>query len=83
MHTYRSQYRIIEQKEILDLLINYNKLNSEEIKYYLLELCNKGNVELISSYLNETVENESNDLVFKIDKADSTTSLFKIKVNFE
>lgn len=50
------------RKEILDILTNYNNLQSEnefvEIQYQLYEACQKGNLELIKIYLSETIEND-------------------------
>lgn len=39
----------------------------------------EGDIDLIKIYLSETVENYSNDLFIKIDKANRTASLFSVK----
>ena len=71
-----------KKKEISELLANHNQLRSQqefdEIKYQLHEACKKGDLELIEIYLSGTIENETNDLTFKINKTNKTASLFKI-----
>mgnify|MGYP001103273887 CR=1 FL=1 len=73
------------KEEILDIFKNHNKLNSREefieIRYNLQSACTKGDVELIKLLLSEKIENDSKDLVFTIDKAKKTASLFKVKGN--
>ena len=76
-----------KKQEILDLLQNYNNLRSEEefeeVENKIHRACKEGDVELIKIYLGEKIENESKDLIFKIDKTNQTASLFKVNNNIE
>ena len=69
--------------EIVDLFLNCNNLRSEEeffdLESSIHEACRVGDLELLKIYLSETVENQSKDLLFKIDRPTRTASLFKIK----
>ena len=71
-----------KKKEIHELFINHNKLRSQqeldEVDPLLRMACNIGYLEPIEIYLSETIENESNDMKFKINKTNKTASLFKI-----
>ena len=71
-----------KRDKILNLFTNYNQLHSEEelilIKEQLNEACKECDLESIKILLSETITNEANDLVFKIDKISETASLFKI-----
>ncbi|KAK8884505.1 hypothetical protein M9Y10_043617 [Tritrichomonas musculus] len=72
-----------KKKEILNLLKNSNNLHSRrefiEINSDLHCACKEGDIELIQILLCETIEDSSNDFVYKIDKTNKTASLFKIK----
>ena len=61
-----------KKSEILDLFTNFSKLRSkkefDEIEYDLRQAFELDNLEVIKIYLSETIENESQDLRFKIDK---------------
>ena len=74
-----------KKKEILDLFSNFNNLRSEEefkeIEYRLHNACQDGDLELIKILLSETIQNDSKDLTFKIDKTKQTASLFKVKAD--
>lgn len=76
-----------KKNEILDLLINYNKLRSEEefkeIKYKLHFACKEGDLDLIKIFLSETIKDYSNTLHFKIDGTNQTASLFKVNNDIE
>ena len=76
-----------EKKIIINLLNNSSSLRSkeefEEIKMRLYTSCIDREFELIKIYLNEKIENESQDLTFKIDKTNQTASLFKVNKIFE
>ena len=71
-----------KKEEIIELLKNHNQISSlqelNEIKDFLHDACQIGDLELIEIYLSETIENESKDLTFKINKTKKTASLFKI-----
>ena len=71
-----------KKREIFELLTNSNNLHSEkefkEIKDKLHRACERGDLELIKIYLNETIKNESQDMIFKIDKTNNTASLFRV-----
>ena len=73
------------KKEILDLFTNSNYLHCEEeykeVEYKLHLLCREGDIELIKIYLSETLETDSQDMTFKIDRTNKTASLFKINKN--
>ena len=72
-----------KKEEISELLTNHNQLLSQdelaEVNELHHEACKKGNLKLIEIYLNETIEDETNNLKFKINKTNKTASLFKIK----
>lgn len=76
-----------KKKEILDLFQNYNNLRSEEelkeVENMLHRAVKIGDLELIKIYLSETIENDSKDLIFKIDRTNKTASLFKNKSKSE
>ena len=76
-----------KKNEILDLFQNYNNLHAEqelkEVENKLHDACKEGDLELIQIYLNEQIENESKDLIFKIDKTKKTASLFKVNNDIE
>ncbi|KAK8865144.1 hypothetical protein M9Y10_010678 [Tritrichomonas musculus] len=82
MKTYLTKEK---KNEILDLFSNSNNLLSEEefkeIKYKLHNACQDGDLELIKILLSETIQDDSKDLTFKIDKTNQTASLFKVKVD--
>ena len=65
-----------KKKDILDLFTNHNKLRSkDEYKQFESDLhlsCQQGDLELIQIYLSETINNDSNELTFKIDKTKRT-----------
>ena len=71
-----------KKKEILDIFMHSNNLRSKkeykEIKRELHRACVKGDVELIKIYLGETIEDESKEMRFKIDKTNKTASLIKV-----
>lgn len=69
------------KQEILNLFQNSNLHSIEEfdkIKSKLHEACKLGELELINILLQETINNESNEFTFKIDKKNQTASLFKV-----
>ncbi|KAK8834969.1 hypothetical protein M9Y10_018671 [Tritrichomonas musculus] len=76
-----------KKNDILDLFSNSNNLCSEEefkeIKYKLHNACSEGDLDLIKIYLSETIENESKDFTFKIDRKNQTASLFKVNCDIE
>lgn len=43
----------------------------------------EGDIELIRIYLSETISDDSEDLIFKIDKTNQTASLFEIGRNLK
>lgn len=53
----------------------------EEIKSRLHEFYSKGEFDLIKIYLSETIENDSTQIKFKINKLNRTASVFKINNN--
>lgn len=63
-----------KKKEIIDLLTNSNNLLSG----HKFEGYQETNLELIKIYLSETINNDSKDLQFKINKTNLTASLFKV-----
>ena len=67
-------------KEILELFTNSNKLRTEDefrkIEFKLHAACQEGDIELIKILLSETIENETKELSFKINKTNQTASLF-------
>ena len=72
-----------EKKEIiLDLFENHNHLKTQEefdeIQLLLQYACRKSYYDLIKILLSETIENDSNSMVFKIDETNKTASLFKV-----
>ena len=71
-----------KKEEITELLTNHCQIRSQteldKIKYKLHVACKKGDLELIKILLSETIENETNDLTFKINKTNKTASLFTI-----
>ena len=76
-----------KKKEILDLFTNYNKLVSEqEFDQVISKLhmaCRDCDLELIKICLSETIEDESKNLTFKIDKTNKTASLFNVNDKIE
>lgn len=74
METYLTKEK---KNEILDLFSNSNNLLSEEefkeIKYKLHNACQDGDLELIKILLSETIQDDSKDLTFKIDKTNHTS----------
>lgn len=76
-----------KKSEILDLFTNFSKLRSkkefDEIEYDLRQAIELENPESIKIYLSETIENESQDLRFKIDKESRTASLFRVNKETE
>ena len=66
--------------KILDLFRNHNKLKSPEeysvIKFQLIYACEKGDLELIKILLSETIEDDSKNFFFKIDKTNKTASFY-------
>ena len=70
-----------KKEEIRELLTNHNQLQSQqefdEVQNTLYEACKKGDIELIKICISETIENETKDLKFKINKTNKTASLFQ------
>ena len=64
-----------KKEEISELLTNHNQLRSQdelaEVIHKLHEACKKGDLELIEIYLNETIEDETNNEI-----QDQQNSLF-------
>ena len=69
-----------KKERILDLFRNHNKLKSEEeyneIESQLHYACIEGDLELIKILLSETIEDESENFLFKIDKTNKTASFY-------
>ena len=77
-----------KKEEILNIFTNSNNLRSKEeffndIKPKLHILCSKGEVEHIRILFNETIQDSSQKLKFKIDKTNRTASLFKVSDDVE
>ena len=74
-----------EKSEILDLFTKSIKLSSEseffEIENCLQEAILQGDIDLIKIYLIETIQSDSEDLKFKIDRTTRTASLFGVHSN--
>ena len=73
---YKDVLKSEKRNEILELFKEHNKLRSKneykEIEYELRDLCRKGDLELIQIYLSESIEDESKQLIFKIDETTKT-----------
>ncbi|KAK8849998.1 hypothetical protein M9Y10_018592 [Tritrichomonas musculus] len=71
--------------EIIELLGKSNKILTEEefeeIEEELHEACQKGDIGLIKIYLSKCVQNEKQELTFKINETTKTASLFKVNTN--
>lgn len=61
-----------KKEKILDLIRNNNKLKSEkeynDILFQLRYACQEGDLELIYILLSETIEEDSKNFIFNIDK---------------
>ncbi|KAK8834051.1 hypothetical protein M9Y10_031528 [Tritrichomonas musculus] len=69
-----------KKERILDIFRNHNELNSEEeyqkIEYQLHYACQVGDLELIKILLSETIEDDSENYLIKIDKTNKTASFY-------
>ena len=76
-----------KKERILDLFRNHNVLRSADeffqVEYKLHFVCREGGLELIKILLSETIENDSKDFLFKIDKTNKAASLFKVNQKLE
>ena len=69
--------------EILEFFTKFSKLRFErefrEIEENLHKACKLGDADLIKIYLSETIQNDTKDLTFQIDKISKTASLIKVR----
>lgn len=65
-----------KKEKILDLIRNHNKLKSEkeynDILFQLCYACQEGDLELIYILLSETIEDDSKNFIFNIDKTNKS-----------
>ena len=72
-----------KKEKILDLFRNHNELKSEDeykrTECWLHNVCEAGDHELIKILLSETIEDDSKNYLFKIDKTNKTASFYGFK----